>query len=117
MAATGFRQIAQSGLMNFTPAQLWEYHSRVKRSATVEVAAVPVERYAAKVPDPGNKTLEAFFDKYRDQYPDPNSPEPGFRVPKRITVQYFEANLEKLTDPKAVTAEEIEEEYQKEKER
>ncbi len=96
-----------------TPAQQWEYYSRVKRSATVEAAALPVERYAAKVRVPDEKELKEFFDECKTRYPTPDSPEPGFRLPKRIAVQYFRANVDKFVDLKSVTDAEIKEEYER----
>ncbi len=75
---------------------------------------IQVARYA-EVPVPDAEKLEKFFTKHKAKYPRADSPEPGFRVPKRIAVQYFEADPEKLADPKAITAAEIEAEYQTER--
>ena len=96
----------------FPPAVLWEYYCRLNRRATAEVAAVPVAQYADRVPAPNNKELEEFFEKYKARYPNAASPEPGFRVPKRIAVQYFAADLDKFADSKDVTKAEVDQEYE-----
>ena len=57
------------------------------------------------------KELKEFFDECKTRYPIPDSPEPGFRLPKRIAVQYFRANVDKFVDLKSVTDAEIKEEY------
>ncbi len=103
------------GLRGAPPAQLWEYYARLHRRASVEAAAVPVASYAKKVPDPKPAELEKFFEAHKNQYASPDSPEPGFRVPQRIAVQYFRADTDKFADPKTITEAQIKEEYEKQK--
>ena len=98
-----------------TPAQRWDYYNRLKRMATVEVAPVPAANFLAEVEDPDEKTLRAFFEENKDKYASPYSPEPGFREPHRIAVNYLKAEYDKFLSPSTVTDEEVRQQYEKKK--
>lgn len=99
-----------------TPAQRWDYYTRLKRLATIEVIPVPVADYVGKVKDPPPEVVQDFFDKYKENYSAPTSPEPGFRKPHRIAVRYFKADIEKFMAPDVVTEDEVRKHYQENKE-
>ena len=101
-------------LQSFTPAQRWDYYCRLNRMATVEVAGVKVKDFTGKVAEPDEATLKEFFEKNKNNYAAADSPQPGFRVPQRIALQYFIADVDKFADPKAVTDAEVKEEYREE---
>ena len=96
-----------------TPADRWDYFCRLNRKVTVEMVALPVEKFVNDVPDPSDAQLHAFYDQYKDSFPQPNSPTPGFKQPMRAQYQYFKADDEKLVAqelPK-VTEKEIKDYY------
>jgi len=101
-------------LMATTPAQRWEYFTRVKQRATIEAIAVPVAQYLDRIPDPSDDDLKVFFEEYKTKYPRPDLPDPAFRVPQKIALQFFKADHDKFAD--AVTDEEINARYAKDKE-
>ncbi|NLX96581.1 MAG: hypothetical protein GXY83_10430 [Rhodopirellula sp.] len=103
-------------LVGTTPAQAWDYFQRVNRKATVEVAAIPVARFTNGVSDPEEATLREFFDKYKEDLPNPASPEPGFRVPRRIAVEYVKADYEKVLQTVEVSDDDIRKYYEEHKE-
>jgi hypothetical protein len=103
-------------LASTTPAQRWEYYARLKRTATIEAIPVPVVDYVSKVKDPPPDVLRQFFEQYKDNYPDPLSPEPGFRKPHEIVVRYFKADLEKFMAPKVITDDQVKKFYEENKE-
>lgn len=115
LLAARLRQMFQLSLYGSTPAERWADYQKLHRQATVEVAALPVANFVAKVADPDEKTLNEYFERYKDRPYDPNSPEPGFREPYRTTVEYFKAEYEKFVDPKSVTDEEIAKYYEEHK--
>jgi hypothetical protein len=124
LAAKQFREMFYYSLMDIsptgrgvfvlTPAERWEYFLRVKQMASIEAAPVPVANYVDRVKDPGDEKLAAFFEENKDREPHPGSPEPGFREPQRVALQWFKADFEKLSA--AVTDEEVKQRYEKNKE-
>jgi hypothetical protein len=95
---------------DMTPAQRWDYFLRLKRSARIEAVPIDVEKLIAQVPDPTaaeEKDLKALFEQYRENRPNPSSPEPGFRELHQVVVQYFKADMKAFLDPRQVTDEEI----------
>ena len=97
------------------PGQRWEYFKRLKQQATVELAQVPVKAYVAKVPDPSETELKQFFDEHKELAEIPDSPEPGFRQPRKVSLQYLRADEAKFIA--AVTPEDIKQEYEKNKDK
>lgn len=90
-----------------TPAQRWDYFQRLKRKVDLEVAPVSVAQFVDDKEDPGDKVLKEFFEKYKNNYPSPESPEPGFRVPPTVEIEYVKAEFDKFADPAAITDDEI----------
>ena len=99
LLALRFRGIFHVSLAGTTPAQRWDYFNRLKRMVTIEVVPVAAEEFAKEIADPGDKTLEAFFEKYKQELANPASPQPGFHTPKRIAVRYFKADVDKFAVP------------------
>ena len=101
-----------------TPQQRWDYFSELNRRATVEVLPVAVKDFVGKVKaTPSDAELKSFFEKYKDTFSSPDSPEPGFKEPARAKFQYFMAKddeLVKAEKPK-VTDDEIKQYYEKNK--
>ena len=98
------------------PAQRWDYLNRMNRQVDAEVAGIDVGRFVGEVPDPPKKELDEFFEKYKRDLPNRDKPEPGFRVPQRVRVQYFMARIDELSSPEKVTQAEVIAEYRKNKE-
>lgn len=120
LAARQIRQMFLYSLLDgqggfvLTPAERWECFLRVKQMAGIEAVPVPVANYIDRVEDPGDEKLAAFFDEHKAHEPVPGSPEPGFREPHKVALQWFKADFEKLSA--AVTDEEIKARYEKNKE-
>ncbi len=100
-----------------TPAQRWDHFRRLERQTTVQVLPVPVAEFTEEVGKPSDEDLRALFEKYKDQFPAPSSPEPGFRQPYRARFEYFKADSEELVtaEMKNVSAEAVREYYEKNK--
>jgi len=99
LTALRLQDIVFAGLMPMTPGERWDYYQRLNRKMRIELAEVPVQRFVAGVADPDEATLTQFFDKYKDQEQVPESPEPGFQEPKRVAVEYFKVDYERLFEP------------------
>lgn len=90
-----------------TPAQRWDYFQRLKRKIDLEVAPISVAQFVDDKEDPGDQVLEEFFEQYKNNFPSPESPEPGFRVPPTVEIEYVKAEFDKFADPASITDEEI----------
>jgi len=100
-----------------TPADRWEYFRRLNRKVTAEILPVAVEKFVAEIPDPSADELRKFYDLYKNDYPDPSRPTPGFKRPFRAQFQYVKADYDKkLKEEMAkVTDDQIAEYYEKNK--
>ena len=108
-----------------TPQQRWKDWTRVNDRVVVEAAAVPAEMYLADVKEPTEAELAAFFEKYKDREAMPDfygnsempSASPGFRIPRKIDVQFIEASYDDfLTKAEAkVTDDEVAKYYEEHK--
>ena len=125
MLAHNYRISHEFAFETVTPQQRWKDWSRINDRVIVEAAAVPAEMYLADVKEPTEAELTAFFDKYKDREPVPDfygslelpAASPGFRVPRKIDVQFIEASYDEyLAKAEAkVTDEEIAKFYEENK--
>ncbi len=99
LTAWRLRRLVATGLQPMTPGERWDYYQRLQRKMSVEFTEVAVDRFVNSVSDPDEATLQKFFDKYKEKEDVPESPEPGFRIPKRIAVEYFKVDYDHLFDP------------------
>ena len=126
MLAHNYRISHEFAFETVTPQQRWKDWMRVNDRVVVEAAAVPAEMYLADVKEPTDAELTAFFDKVqgsRGRCPTSTatsempSATPGFRIPRKIDVQFIEANYDEfLAKAEAkVTDEEIAKYYEEHK--
>jgi len=99
LKALRIQELVQSGLVPMTPGERWDYYQRLHRNMSIELAEVPVERFVGSVSDPDDATLKKFFDKYKEKENIPELPEPGFKIPKRIAIEYFKVDPDHLFAP------------------
>ena len=103
LRAVEITQLFKFSLEGITPAERWEYFCQLRKQASVELIPVEVEQFLDQVKDPSEEELKVLFEKYKDKLPNPSSPEPGFRIPHKIDVQYFKAEFAKFSDPATIT--------------
>lgn len=99
------------------PGQRWDYFKRLNQFASIEAAVVPVDQYLnSKEMEPASdEQLKKFFEENKERVALPESPEPGFRQPRRASLQYLKAEESKFLA--AVSEAEVKEQYEKDKER
>lgn len=117
MLASKFAELFAQSLRDIPPAQRFEYYLRLNRRAKAEVMPLAVADFTAQVADPSADELQKFYDEYKERFPDPTSPEPGFKQPKRAAFQYLKADYAKFQEEfkPQVTEDEIREYYEKNK--
>jgi peptidyl-prolyl cis-trans isomerase D len=70
-----------------TPLDVFrEYRDQNERVA-VRAASFPVASFLAKVPEPSRAQVEQFYEKYKDELPDPLRETPGFKIPRQIKAE------------------------------
>ncbi len=117
LLAMQYYQFFISSLTDVPPAQRFDYYSRLNRQAKTELMPLAVVDFVNQVSDPSDAELKEYYEKYKNTYPDPTSPEPGFKKPKRASFQYFKGSLDSLTETLKddVTDEEIAKYYEENK--
>jgi hypothetical protein len=117
LSARNMFLLFQTGFSGDPPGWRWDYFCRLERQATIEAVPVVVESVADQVAEPSVAELRSFFDRYKDDLPEPRSTDPGFREPHRVKYQYLIAKREAFVDKAkaAVTDAEIAEYYEKNK--
>ena len=88
------RGMMQSGSFPASPLRNWEYYNRMERRLTAEVMPISVEQFTANVPDPAETELKKFYEKYKNIYSYPESPEPGFKQRQRASFDYIKFSLD-----------------------
>ncbi len=99
------------------PQQEFEYFVRLNRNAIVEIAPLNVAEFTKDAPEPTENELKDMFDHHKNQVPNPDSPDPGFKVPRKVQVEYFKIERSPFIEAakEGVTDEEIKEYYEKNK--
>ncbi|NMC20840.1 MAG: hypothetical protein GYA33_10520, partial [Thermogutta sp.] len=103
------------GYAGETPGQRWDYFLRLHRKASVELAEIPVEKFAAKVTPPSDAQLREFFEKYKTRLPQPNSPDPGFKVPEKVRFEYLKGDVTMWLERASISEEELRRVYEERK--
>jgi hypothetical protein len=76
-----------------TPEQFWEFYKDKQTKLDVGFIKVPVKQFIDQVKEePTDKELRDLFEKYKNAEPGPEREQPGFKVPRRVKVEWVSAN-------------------------
>jgi hypothetical protein len=116
LARNYLRLVASGDVM--TPDDAWSYYNRLNRRVTTSILAFPAEKYLDRAPQPSKSEVQAVYDKYKDQYPFPESPDPGFKQRPLYKFAYFKASYDKFIEEEKqkFSAEEVQKYYDEHKE-
>ncbi len=67
-----------------TPYDVFRVYRDQNERVAAKVVEIPVAKFLAKVPEPSDAEIRAMYEKYKDVLPDPESENPGFKVPRQI---------------------------------
>jgi hypothetical protein len=118
LLASKLSQFFFQSARDVTPAQRFSYYEALNRRAKAEVMPLPVSSFLAQVTAvPTAAEAQKLYDAHKESFPDPSSPEPGFKEPKRASFQYFKADYARFIEEAkpSVTDAEIAEYYEKNK--
>jgi len=115
-----------ASVQNIMPEQRWDDWQQINRRIALEAAIVPTEKFLAEATEPTDTEVQELYDEFKDQIgyqPQMDtgvpltSPDPGFREPRRVRLQFLLGDVnqwtEKLLD--TVTDEEIADYYERNK--
>jgi hypothetical protein len=74
-----------------TPLDVFRTYRDQTERASFKVVPFVVnsDSFTGKVPDPTDSEIKDFFEKYKDVLPDPASPTPGFKIPRKVKAEYL----------------------------
>ena len=126
MAAYRMRILANGSAFNgniadtaISPGQSYEYFKRLYRRMEAEVMPFAVEDFVDKVTEqPTSTEVAELYEEYKDTYPSPITPTPGFKEPMRVAFTWLKADYQTFLDRelKALTDEEIQTYYDENRE-
>lgn len=84
------------GQPEVTPLDIYQaYRDRYER-VSADAVRLPVSDFMSQVAAPSEAELRAFYDRYKGDLPDPVRPTPGFKIPRKIQVEYVFTDGEAL---------------------
>ena len=104
MLAHNYIASHQFAFETVTPEQRYQDWRKVNDRVRIEAAAVPAENFLVDVKDPTDAELAKFFEDHKQREAQPDfigqmefpSATPGFRIPRKIDVQYIQGNYDKF---------------------
>jgi hypothetical protein len=116
LLANKLYQFINQGLLAMPPAEQFAFYTRVNQKIQADVIGIPVDEFLDKVAEPSAEELTTYFERYKDKLPQRervgdtvlDSPQPGFKRPHQIKVQYLKSNFKDLVaanKPKVTDAE------------
>ncbi|WP_337176726.1 hypothetical protein [Paludisphaera sp.] len=71
-----------------TPYDVYRAYRGQNERVAAKLVEIPVEDFLDKVGEPSSADVQALYDEYKDVLPDPDSPTPGFKIPRRAQVEF-----------------------------
>ncbi|WP_435015582.1 hypothetical protein TA3x_003126 [Tundrisphaera sp. TA3] len=93
-------QQAQQSVVSpiITPLDVFQTYRDQSERASFKVVPVEVNAFIDKVGEPTDEQVQALYDRGKDRLPDPNSPEPAFKEPRRVKVELLSIDSIKLAE-------------------
>ncbi len=98
------------------PTEAFQYYVRTHKRAQAQVVPFDVKEYEEKITDePPVSELRRIYNEGKYDYPDPTGEKPGFKVGKKVRVQYLIADFEAFLakEMAKLTDEEVQKEYER----
>jgi peptidyl-prolyl cis-trans isomerase D len=84
------------GVPPVTPLDLYDAYRDQNERVSASAVAFRAEDYLKDVPEPTDAQVQAYFAKYAGQTPDRNRDTPGFKVPRKIRVEFVTADADAI---------------------
>ncbi len=79
-----------------TPLDVFRSYRDQNERCSFKAVRFLVDEYAGKVGEPKDDEVRALFEKYKDVLPAPDSPTPGFTVPRKVRAEFVSINARDL---------------------
>ena len=84
---------------SISPGESFDYFKRLRRTMEAEVTPVAVEDFLDQVTDkPSDEEIKELYEEYKDAYPSPITPTPGFHRPMQAEFQWLKADFTAFLD-------------------
>jgi hypothetical protein len=78
-----------------TPDEFWQYYHKNRTDVSVRFLDIPVESFLAQVKDkPTDEDLKKLYDQHKDEEYSPTKDSPGFKLSRRIKVEWASASAD-----------------------
>ena len=98
------------------PVESMELYGRTMEQIECEVLPIEVDKYVSKVTEePTAAELKKLYEEGKYQFPDPTGEKPGFKIGRKVNVQYLIADYETYlqNEMNKLTDEEVQKEYER----
>lgn len=76
-----------------TPYDAFRAYRGQNERVAAKLVGFPVADFLDKTGEPSGADVQALYDKYKDVLPDPDLPTPGFKIPRRVQVEFVTADV------------------------
>jgi hypothetical protein len=90
-----------------TLADLWDIYKKQRSEFDVTLIPIHVADQTKELKDPPEAALAEFFEKYRKNHYDPDSPLPSFQSPEEVKVEFLMGDPKSPIYPAAARAEQL----------
>ncbi|MEO6810956.1 MAG: hypothetical protein ABI353_17735 [Isosphaeraceae bacterium] len=80
-----------------TPLDVYQTYKDQHERVSAVAVPFPVADFLSKAAEPTEDQVRAYYEKYKDDLPDPNSPNPGFKLPHRARIEFVSLDGATLT--------------------
>ncbi|MBX6312402.1 MAG: hypothetical protein IRY99_05705, partial [Isosphaeraceae bacterium] len=85
-----------AGPPTITPLDVFEAYRDQYERVEAQAVAFDVAGFVAKVREPSDEEVRAYYEKYKDILPDRERDTPGFKIPRRVKVEYVQIDASDL---------------------
>ncbi len=96
-----------------SPLESVQHYAKVKRKIDCEIFPVSISEYVDDSAMPSQSEIRALYEKGKSEFKDPSGKRPGFKMARRIKLQYFVGAYQDFLDKAAqgLSDEEIQKKY------
>lgn len=105
-----------SGNVKVPTAEAWERYARENEEAKVEFVAIKARELADNV-SVTDEEVTSFYNKHKDNYPDPSEGVPGYKEAEKTKIEYLMARYRDVKKKVTVTEDEMRAYYEENKDR